>query len=44
MWNAKCFIMPVIIRTAIVVTTGLENYVETIPRRHSVDALQKKMY
>jgi hypothetical protein len=41
MWNMKCFVMPVIIGATEIVTKGLNEYLETIPGKHSIDSLQK---
>jgi hypothetical protein len=43
MWNMKCFVIPVIIGATGIVTRGLKKYLETIPGKHSVDSLQKKI-
>jgi hypothetical protein len=40
MWNMKCFVIPVIIGAAGIVTKGLNKYLETIPGTHSIDSLQ----
>jgi hypothetical protein len=37
----KCFVIPVIIRAAGIVTKGQNKYLETMPGRHSIDSLQK---
>jgi hypothetical protein len=37
----KCFVIPVIIGSTEIVTTGLKIYLETIPGKHSIDSLQK---
>jgi hypothetical protein len=42
MWNMKC-IVPVIDKAMGIVTKGLKN-LKTIPAKHSIDSLQKKMY
>jgi hypothetical protein len=42
MWNMKYFVIPVIIGATGIVTKGLKIYLETIPRKHSVDSLQKR--
>jgi hypothetical protein len=44
MWNMKCFIIPVIIGATGTITRGLKKYLETIPGKHSIDSLQKKLY
>jgi hypothetical protein len=41
MWNMKCFVIPVIIGAAGIVTRGLKKYLEIIPGKHSIDSLQK---
>jgi hypothetical protein len=41
MWNLKCRIIPVIIGAAGIATKGLRKSLEAIPRKHSVDSLQK---
>jgi len=41
MWNLKCTIVPVIIGAIGVVTRSLRKNLEAIPRRHSIDSLQK---
>jgi hypothetical protein len=41
MWNMKCFVTPVIIGATGIVTKGLRKYLETIPRKHSIESLQK---
>ena len=40
MWNMKCMIIPVIIRTNRIVTKGLKKNLEAIPGKHSLDSLQ----
>jgi hypothetical protein len=42
MWNMKCFVIPVIIEATGIVTRGLKKYLETIPGKHSIYALEKK--
>ena len=41
MWNLKCTIVPVIIEATGIVTRSLKKNLETVPRRHSIDSLQK---
>jgi len=41
MWNMKCIIIPVIIRTTRIVTKDLKKNLEAIPGKHSVVLLQK---
>jgi len=41
MWNLKCTIVPVIIGTTGIVTRSLRKNLETVPRKHSIDSLQK---
>jgi hypothetical protein len=39
MWYTKCFVTPVITGARIIVTKGLTKYLESIPRKYSVDSL-----
>jgi len=41
MWNLKCRIVPVIIGATGRVTRSLRKNLETVPRKHSIDSLQK---
>jgi hypothetical protein len=41
MWNMKCFVIPVITGATGIVTKELKTYLETIPGKHSTDALRK---
>jgi len=41
MWYLKCTIVPVIIRATEIVTRSLKKNLETEPRKHSIDSLQK---
>jgi hypothetical protein len=42
MWNMKCPVIQVINNGATgIVTKGLKSYLETIPRKHSTESLQK---
>jgi hypothetical protein len=41
MWNMKCFVIPVITGTTVIVSKSLQKYLETIPGQHSIDSLQK---
>jgi len=41
MWNLKCTIVPVITGATGLVTSSLKKNAETIPRKHSIDSLQK---
>jgi hypothetical protein len=41
MWNLKCTIIPVIIGATGMVTRSLRKNLETVPRKHSIDSLQK---
>jgi hypothetical protein len=41
MWNIKCIITPVIIGATGIVTKGLNKNLEVVPRKHSIDSLQK---
>jgi hypothetical protein len=41
MWNLKCTIIPVIIGATGIVTKSLRKNLEAIPRKHSIDSLQK---
>jgi hypothetical protein len=38
----KCFVIPAIIGATGIVTKGLKEHLETIPRKHSIDSLYKK--
>jgi hypothetical protein len=44
MWNMKCFVIPVIVGAIGIVSRGLKKYLETIPGKHSINSLQKKLY
>jgi hypothetical protein len=37
----KCFVIPVIIGAAGIVSKSLQKYLETIPGKYSIDSLQK---
>jgi hypothetical protein len=41
MWSMKCRIIRVVNRPTRTVTKGLKKNVEAIPRKHSIDSLQK---
>ena len=41
MWNLKCTIVPVIIGATGIVTRSLKKNLEAVPRKHSIDSLQK---
>ena len=41
MWNLKCTIIPVIIGATGIVTRSLRKNLEDMPRKHSIDSLQK---
>jgi len=41
MWNLKCTIIPVIIGATWIVTRSLRINLEALPRKHSIDSLQK---
>jgi hypothetical protein len=41
MWNLKCTIIPVIIGAIRIVTRSLRKNLESVPRKHSIDSLQK---
>jgi hypothetical protein len=41
MWNLKCTIIPVIIRTTGIVTRNVRKNMEAVPGKHSIDSLQK---
>jgi len=41
MWNLKCTIVPVIIAATGMVTRRFKKNLETIPRKHTIDSLQK---
>jgi len=41
MWNLKCTIVPVIIGATEIVTRSLRKNLESVPRKHSIDSLQK---
>jgi len=41
MWNLKCTIVPVIIGATGIVTWNLRKNFEALPRKHSIDSLQK---
>ena len=41
MWNLKCTIVPVIIGATGIVTRSIKKNLEIIPRKHSIDSLQK---
>jgi len=40
-WNLKCTISPVIIGATGIVTRSLRKNLEAVPRKHSIDSLQK---
>jgi hypothetical protein len=41
MWNLKCTIIPVIISATGIVTRSLRKNLEAVPRKYSIDSLQK---
>jgi hypothetical protein len=41
MWNIKCMIIPIISGATGTVTKVLKKHLEAIPRKHSIDSLQK---
>ena len=41
MWNLKCTIIPVITEATGIVTRSLRKNLEAVPRKHSIDSLQK---
>ena len=41
MWNLKCTIIPVIIGATEIVKRILRKNLEAVPRKHSIDSLQK---
>ena len=41
MWNLKCTIVPVIIGATGIVTRSLRKNLEAVPRKHSIDLIQK---
>jgi hypothetical protein len=41
MWNLKCTIIPVIIGATGIVTKSFRKNLQAIPRKHSIDSLQK---
>jgi len=41
MWNLKYMIIPVIIGATEIVTRSLRKNLEAVPRKHSIDSLQK---
>jgi hypothetical protein len=41
MWNLKCRIIPVIIRTTGIVKRSLRKNLEVVPGKHAIDLLQK---
>ena len=41
MWNLKFTIIPVIIGATGIVTRSLRKNLEAVPRKHSIDSLQK---
>ena len=41
MWNLKCTIVPVIIWATGIVTRSLRKNLKAVPRKHSIDSLQK---
>jgi hypothetical protein len=41
MWNLKCTIILVIIGATGIVTISLKKNLEAVPRKHSIDSLQK---
>jgi hypothetical protein len=41
MWNIKCTVIPVIIAGTGIVTKGLKNNLETIPKTHKIYSVQK---
>jgi hypothetical protein len=44
MWNMKCFIVPVITGATGTVSKGLNEYLETVAGKHSIDSLQKQLF
>jgi hypothetical protein len=44
MWNMKRFVIPVTVGATGIVTKGLKKHLETIPGKHSIDAVQKQLY
>jgi len=41
MWNLKCTIIPVIIGATGIVTRSFRKNLEAVPRKHTIDSLQK---
>jgi hypothetical protein len=41
MWNMKCYLIPVITGATGIVSKGLQKYLETTSRKHSVDSPKK---
>jgi len=41
MWNLKCTIIPITIGATGIVTRSLRKKLEALPRKHSIDSLQK---
>ena len=41
MWNLKCTTVPVVIGATGIVRRSLKKNLETVPRKHSIDSLQK---
>jgi len=41
MWNLKCTIVPVIFGVTGIATRSLRKNLEAVPRKHSIDSLQK---
>jgi len=41
MWNLKCTLIPVLIGANGIVTRSLRKNLEAVPRKHSIDSLQK---
>jgi len=41
MWNLKCAIIPMIVRSTGIVTRSLRKSLEDIPGKHLIDSLQK---
>jgi hypothetical protein len=42
MWNLKCTIIPIVIGATGIVTRSLKKNLEAVPRKHSIDSLQKR--
>jgi hypothetical protein len=41
MWNLKCTIISIVTGATGIITRSLRNNLEAVPRKHSIDSLQK---